>query len=129
MIIVDNVSKVFVKSIRKPGLIGMIKTLFHAKKEKKIAVDNISFSVKEGEIIGYIGSNGAGKSTTIKMMCGILTPSSGHVYIDGLEPYDYKDRKKVLSNIGVVFGQRAQLWWDLPLIESFNLYKDIYLIY
>lgn len=126
MIEVKNVTKTFTKTIRKPGLKGMIITLFHAKKESINAVDDISFTVNDGEIVGYIGANGAGKSTTIKMMCGILTPTKGNIYIDGLEPYSFKNRNKVLSNIGVVFGQRAQLWWDLPLIESFNLYKDIY---
>ncbi len=126
MIEVDKVSKEFTKVIREPGLKGMVKTLFSAKKEKIKAVDDISFKINDGEIVGYIGANGAGKSTTIKMMTGILTPSSGKILINGVEPYSYKNRNKVLKDIGVVFGQRTQLWWDLPLIESFLLYKEIY---
>ncbi|MDD3171506.1 MAG: ATP-binding cassette domain-containing protein [Bacilli bacterium] len=126
MIEVKNITKVFKKPIRKPGIIGMIKTLFSTKYETTTAVNNISFNINPGEIVGYIGSNGAGKSTTIKMMCGILTPSSGEILIDGLEPYNSKTRNKVVKNIGVVFGQRSQLWWDLPLIETFRLLKLIY---
>jgi len=126
MIKVQNVTKEFKRVIRKPGLIGMIKTLFSAKKEIITAVDNVSFDINKGEIVGYIGSNGAGKSTTIKMMSGILTPTKGKILVNGLEPYSNKNRSKCLKDIGVVFGQRTQLWWDLPLIESFNLYKDIY---
>jgi len=126
MIEVKNVSKIFKKPVRKQGVGGMIKTLFSTKSEKVIAVNHVSFSIAKGEIVGYIGANGAGKSTTIKMMCGILTPTEGQVLIDGLEPYKSRSRNKVLKHIGVVFGQRTQLWWDLPLIESFNLLKNIY---
>ncbi|MDD7736069.1 MAG: ATP-binding cassette domain-containing protein [Bacillales bacterium] len=104
----------------------MLKTLFSRKYEIKKAVNNISFEISEGEIVGYIGSNGAGKSTSIKMMCGILTPTSGKVLIDGVEPY--KKRRQVAKNIGVVFGQKTQLWWDIPLIESFKVLKEIYQI-
>lgn len=104
----------------------MFKTLFSRKYEVKRAVNDVNMVVNDGEIIGYIGSNGAGKSTTIKMMCGILTPTSGHIYIDGLEPY--KKRKQVVQNIGVVFGQKTQLWWDIPLIETFKVLKEIYQI-
>ena len=118
---VKNLSKVFNKPIRGNGLKGMIKTLF-----SNTAVNNISFTINQGEMVAYIGANGAGKSTTIKMMTGILTPTSGEVLINGMHPYDSKARKKVLQNIGVVFGQRTQLWWDLPLQETFSLLKDIY---
>ncbi len=124
MIEINNLVKEFKRPIRKSGLIGMFKTLFSRKYETKVAVNNISLKINDGEIVGYIGSNGAGKSTTIKMMCGILTPTSGNVLIDGLEPY--KKRKQVVKNIGVVFGQKTQLWWDIPLIESFKVLKEIY---
>ena len=126
MIVVENLEKVFKKPIRKPGIIGMFKTLFSRKYETKVAVNKINFTINEGEIVGYIGSNGAGKSTTIKMMCGILNPTSGKVLINGIEPY--KKRQTVAKQIGVVFGQKTQLWWDIPLIESFNVLKEIYLI-
>ena len=104
----------------------MVKTLFSRKYEEVRAVDGISFTVPDGEIVGYIGPNGAGKSTTIKMMCGILTPTSGSILIDGTEPY--KKRQQVAQHIGVVFGQKTQLWWDIPLIESFKVLKEIYQI-
>ncbi len=124
MIEIQNLVTVFKRPIRKSGLLGMFKTLFSRKYETKTAVDHISLKINDGEIVGYIGSNGAGKSTTIKMMCGILTPTSGTVWIDGVEPY--KKRRKVVQNIGVVFGQKTQLWWDIPLIESFKVLKEIY---
>lgn len=124
MIELINLSKEFKKPIREEGVLGMFKTLFSRKYEVKKAVDNISLEINSGEIVGYIGSNGAGKSTTIKMICGILTPSSGKVLIDGIEPY--KKRRQVAQKIGVVFGQKTQLWWDIPLIESFKVLKEIY---
>ena len=98
------------------------------KRDKKIikALTNVSFEIEEGDIVGYIGPNGAGKSTTIKIMSGILTPTSGECRIMGQTPW--KDRKKYVKNIGVVFGQRSQLWWDVPVIDSFELLKDIYKI-
>ncbi|WP_045749972.1 ATP-binding cassette domain-containing protein [Acholeplasma oculi] len=126
MIEVKGVRKVFKKPVREPGLIGMFKTLFSFKYTKVEAVRDISFSLNKGEIVGYIGANGAGKSTTIKMMCGILTPTEGKITIDGFEPYNPKERKHVLNKLGVVFGQRTQLWWDLPLIESLVILKEIY---
>ena len=124
MIEVKNVSKEFVSPKKYPGLKGAIKGLFSNEKVAKVAVDDISFSIEKGEIVGYIGSNGAGKSTTIKMMTGILTPTKGECLIDGLNPS--KNRKENAQNIGVVFGQRTQLWWDLPLSESFTILKEIY---
>ena len=124
MITIKNLSKEFKKPVREEGVLGMFKTLFSRKYTVKKAVNNISFEINQGEIVGYIGSNGAGKSTSIKMMCGILTPSSGQVLIDGVEPY--KKRRQVAQNIGVVFGQKSQLWWDIPLIESFKVLKEVY---
>ena len=126
MIQVEHIVKEFVSPKKYPGLKGAIKGLFSSEKVHKLAVDDISFSIDEGEIVGYIGSNGAGKSTTIKMMTGILTPTKGRCLIGGVDPS--KDRMKNAKNIGVVFGQRSQLWWALPLIESFKLLKDIYQI-
>lgn len=126
MIEVNELTKVFKKPIRGNGLSGMVKTLFSRKYDEVRAVDGISFTVPDGEIVGYIGANGAGKSTTIKMMCGILTPTSGTVRIDGVEPY--RKRRQVAQHIGVVFGQKTQLWWDIPLVESFKVLKEIYQI-
>ena len=88
------------------------------------AVDGINFTINDGEIVGYIGQNGAGKSTTIKMLSGILVPTSGEVRVNGLTPH--RDRKKHLRNIGVVFGQKSSLWWDVPVIDSFNILKEMY---
>lgn len=124
MITVNHVCKEFVSPKKYPGLKGAMKGLFSSEKVVKKAVDDISFSIEKGEIVGYIGSNGAGKSTTIKMMTGILTPTSGECMVNGLNPS--KNRRLNAKNIGVVFGQRTQLWWDLPLSESFTVLKEIY---
>lgn len=124
MIQVEHIVKEFVSPKKYPGLKGAIKGLFSSEKVRKMAVDDISFTIDEGEIVGYIGSNGAGKSTTIKMMTGILTPTSGQCLVNGVNPS--KDRMINAKNIGVVFGQRTQLWWDLPLSESFTILKEIY---
>ena len=124
LIELKNVRKEFVTANHYPGFKGAVKSLFSKEKIRKTAVDNVSFAIKEGEMVGYIGSNGAGKSTTIKMMSGILTPTSGSCLVNGLEPY--KERKKNAKNIGVVFGQRTQLWWDLPLGETYTVLKEIY---
>ena len=124
MIRVNNVSKEFVSPKKYPGLKGAIKGLFSSEKISKVAVDDISFHIKKGEIVGYIGSNGAGKSTTIKMMTGILVPTKGECLVNGINPN--KRRKENAQNIGVVFGQRTQLWWDLPLSESYTILKEIY---
>lgn len=121
---VRNVTKEFVSPKKYPGLKGAIKGLFSREKVVKTAVDNISFHINAGEIVGYIGSNGAGKSTTIKMMTGILVPTKGECIINGINPN--KKRKINAKNIGVVFGQRTQLWWDLPLSESYSILKEIY---
>lgn len=124
MIEVNHISKEFVAPKKYPGLSGAIKGLFSAEKVAKTAVDDISFTIDTGEIVGYIGSNGAGKSTTIKMMTGILTPTKGTCTVAGINPS--RNRKENAQNIGVVFGQRTQLWWDLPLSESFTILKEIY---
>lgn len=119
-----GVRKEFISTRHYPGFKGAVKGLFTKEKEQKVAVDDVSLTIKEGEIVGYIGSNGAGKSTTIKMMSGILTPTEGTCLVNGIEPY--KNRKINAKNIGVVFGQRTQLWWDLPLSETYTVLKEIY---
>lgn len=124
MIDVKNLSKSFTKYEKEPGVLGLIKGFFNAKKIEVTAVSDLTFTIHEGEIVGYIGANGAGKSTTIKMLTGILTPSSGSIVVNGVIPF--KHREENARNIGVVFGQRTQLWWDLPLIESFSILKEIY---
>lgn len=124
MIKVENLTKEFRSSKKYPGFKGAIKTFFSKEYTIKKAVDNISFEIAKGEIVGYIGANGAGKSTTIKMITGILTPTSGTVSVNDIIPYE--NREKNAMDIGVVFGQRTQLWWDLPLSETFSLLKDIY---
>ena len=124
MIEANHISKDFVSPKKYPGLRGAIKGLFSNEKIVKTAVDDISFSIEKGEIVGYIGSNGAGKSTTIKMMTGILNPTKGTCRVAGIYPGNR--RRENAQNIGVVFGQRTQLWWDLPLSESFTILKEIY---
>lgn len=124
MIEVKNLKKEFKMNKKYPGFKGAIKSFFSREYTTKTAVDNISFKIDEGEIVGYIGENGAGKSTTIKMMTGILTPTSGEVLVNERVPYE--DRQKNAKDIGVVFGQKTQLWWDLPLSETFSLLRDIY---
>ena len=123
---VNNVSKKFRINQRASGIPGMIANLFAPKYEYRQAVKDISFSIEEGEMTGFIGPNGAGKSTTIKMLSGILCPDSGEIKVGGFSPY--KDRKKYVGNIGVVFGQKSQLQWDLPVLDSFELLKAIYRI-
>lgn len=120
----NNVCKDFKLSIRGKGIKGAFIGLFKRKHKIINALKDVSFEIEEGDIVGYIGPNGAGKSTTIKIMSGILTPTSGECEINGLVPW--KNRKKYVGNIGVVFGQRSQLWWDVPIIDSFELLKDIY---
>ena len=123
---VKNIKRYYKIAKKEKGLWASLKGLFNRKYEIKKAVDDISFDIKKGEITGFIGKNGAGKSTTIKMLSGILYPDEGTVKIDGYIPY--KQRKQYVKNIGVVFGQKSQLHWDLPLIESFELMKYIYKI-
>ncbi|MBQ5988662.1 MAG: ATP-binding cassette domain-containing protein [Oscillospiraceae bacterium] len=123
---IQNVTKEFKTLNRHEGLKGSLKDLFSRDYKIVRAVDNVSMSIEQGEIVGYLGPNGAGKSTTIKMMTGVLEPTSGEILVGGNAPY--KNRSKNAQEIGVVFGQRTQLWWALPLIESFRLLKDIYQI-
>lgn len=126
MIEVNNVKRYYKVAKRKEGIENSLKHLLRREYVVKKAVDDISFTIKKGEIVGFIGPNGAGKSTTIKMLSGILYPDDGNVIIDGFVPY--KQRKQYVKNIGVVFGQKSQLNWDLPLIESFELMRYIYKI-
>lgn len=126
MIDVQNLCKDYVLKYKEPGLKGALKGLVTPRHRIIHAVSDLSFHIKAGEIVGFIGPNGAGKSTTIKMMSGILTPTEGRVLIDGTDIS--KHRKEVVRNIGVVFGQRSQLNWDLRLGESFELLKHIYQI-
>ena len=125
-LVMKNVCKDFKVLNRHEGLKGSIQDLFSHDYKTISAVKDVSLSVKRGEIIGYLGPNGAGKSTTIKMMTGVLEPTSGEIFVNGKIPY--KNRTENCENIGVVFGQRSQLWWSLPLIESFNLLRDLYLV-
>lgn len=123
-ITIKNITKEFKVLNRREGLKGSLKDLFSRDYKIIRAVDNISMNISQGEIVGYLGPNGAGKSTTIKMMTGILEPTSGEILVEGNVPY--QNRAKNAQEIGVVFGQRSQLWWALPLIESFKILKDIY---
>ena len=125
-IVMKDVAKDFKVLNRHEGLKGSVKDLFSRDYKTVKAVNDISIKIPKGQIVGYLGPNGAGKSTTIKMMTGVLEPTRGEIVVNGAIPY--KNRTKNAENIGVVFGQRSQLWWALPLIESFNLLKDIYLI-
>ena len=126
VVVMKNVSKDFKVLNRHEGLKGSLQDLFSRDYKIIKAVDDVSLSVEKGEIIGYLGPNGAGKSTTIKMMTGVLEPTSGEIMVNDLVPY--KERTRNSENIGVVFGQRSQLWWNLPLIESFKLLRDIYMV-
>ena len=124
MITLSNINKTFRVAKRQAGFGQAVKALFSREYELIHALNDISFTINDGEMVGYIGPNGAGKSTTIKIMCGILTPDSGSCSIDGRTPW--KDRIAHVRQIGVVFGQRSQLWWDVPIIDSFELIRDIY---
>lgn len=125
-LVMKDVCKDFKVLNRHEGLKGSIQDLFSRDYKTISAVKDVSLNVKRGEIIGYLGPNGAGKSTTIKMMTGVLEPTSGEILVNGKVPY--KNRTENCENIGVVFGQRSQLWWSLPLIESFKLLRDIYMV-
>ncbi|MBN2851558.1 MAG: ATP-binding cassette domain-containing protein [Clostridia bacterium] len=126
MIELKSICKTFKVARRNAGLNEAVKALFHKEYEYIKALDNVSFHINEGEMVGYIGPNGAGKSSTIKVMSGILNPDSGECVINGKIPW--KDRISHVRDIGVVFGQRSQLWWDVPVIDSFMLLKEIYKI-
>ncbi len=124
MITVEHISKSFRVARRNAGFAQAVRALFNRRYETVRALDDISFTIGDGEMVGYIGPNGAGKSSTIKILSGILTPDSGSCVINGRVPW--KERKAHVKEIGVVFGQRSQLWWDVPVIDSFELLKDIY---
>jgi len=121
---VENLSKTYRVGVRDPGLGGALRGLFHRRYREIAALSGVSFSLERGELLGFIGPNGAGKSTTIKILSGILRPTSGRCDVDGLVPW--QQRIAHVARIGVVFGQRTQLWWDLPIGESFSLLRDIY---
>ena len=121
---VENLVKTYKVMQKEDGFFGYFKNLIKPKYKELNAVKGINFSIEEGELVGYIGENGAGKSTTIKMLTGLLTPTSGKVTVNNLEPN--KHRIENNKNIGAIFGQKTQLWWDLPVIESFRLIKKMY---
>ncbi|GAB6890803.1 ABC transporter ATP-binding protein [Geobacillus stearothermophilus] len=121
---VEQLRKEFKVHKSRSGLVGAFRDLWTRRYATIRAVDGISFAVRQGEIVGYIGENGAGKSTTIKMLTGILTPTSGRIVVNGMNPH--KEREKFVRTIGVVFGQRSQLWWDIAVQESFRLLKKVY---
>ncbi|WP_026891734.1 ABC transporter ATP-binding protein [Lacrimispora aerotolerans] len=124
MIQVEHMNKTFKVAKRSAGFSQAIKALFQRETETIRALSDISFSIGDGEMVGYIGPNGAGKSSTIKILSGILTPDDGTCIINGRIPW--KERKEHVKDIGVVFGQRTQLWWDVPIIDSYELLRDIY---
>ena len=121
---VDRLSKSYHIAKREEGFLGAVKHLVSPQYEEKQAVKGITFSIQEGESVAFLGANGAGKSTTIKMLTGILKSTSGTVRVLGRDPF--KERMTNAKNIGVVFGQKTQLWWDIPIIDTFRLLKDIY---
>src|SRR5262249_38318354 len=123
-IVLDAPVKAFHVSERSPGLWGAVRGLVRRRRRTIRALDGISFAIEAGELVGYIGPNGAGKSTTVKTLAGILVPDSGRCEVLGRVPW--RDRIAHVAQIGVVFGQRTQLWWDLPVVESFDLLRDIY---
>lgn len=126
MITVSHITKTYRVTRRDAGFVNACKNLFHREYEEIHALDDISFTISDGEMVGYIGPNGAGKSSTIKILSGILTPDSGTCLVNGRVPW--KERIQHVRDIGVVFGQRSQLWWDVPVTDSFELLKDIYSI-
>ena len=124
MVEFQHISKTYRVAKRQAGFGNAVRALFSREYEIVHALQDVSFSIGDGEMVGYIGPNGAGKSTTIKIMCGVLTPDSGQCIIDGRVPW--KNRVAHVREIGVVFGQRSQLWWDVPVIDSFELIRDMY---
>ena len=124
MIEMRGVSKTYRVRRRDAGLGSAARSLFSRRYGEIPALREMSFTIPDGQIVGYIGPNGAGKSTTIKILCGILRPDSGSCTVDGLVPWE--DRKRHVARLGVVFGQRSQLWWDVPVTDSFLLLRDIY---
>src|SRR5215467_9499752 len=123
-IVVEDLVKTFRVAERSAGLYGAVGGLFRRRTRTVRALDGVSFAIDRGELVGYIGPNGAGKSTTVKTLAGILVPDGGRCEVAGRVPW--KQRLAHVAQIGVVFGQRTQLWWDLPVVESFELLRDIY---
>lgn len=123
-VLVERLVKSYRIAERDPGLWGAVRGIVHRRHRTVEALSGVSFSLERGELLGLIGPNGAGKSTTIKILAGILRPDGGRVEVDGRHPFD--DRERHVGRIGVVFGQRTQLWWDLPVAEGFDLLRDIY---
>src|SRR3954471_14591 len=123
-ILVEQLAKTYRIAEREPGIVGAVKGLVRRRHRRIDALTDVSFSLDAGELLGFIGPNGAGKSTTIKILSGILRPDRGRVLVDGLVPWE--DRIRHVARIGVVFGQRTQLWWDLPVVDGFELLRDIY---
>ncbi len=123
-IVVEDLSKVYRVALRRAGIRGALVGLFRRRHREVRALDRVGFTIGQGELVGYIGPNGAGKSTTVKILSGILVPSSGRCLVEGRVPW--RERVAHVGNIGVVFGQRTQLWWDLPVEESYTLLRDIY---
>lgn len=121
---VQDLTKEFRSFRRREGVWGAVQNLFVRERMTVSAVDHVSFSIEPGEVVGYIGANGAGKSTTVKMLTGILVPTGGRIVANGFVPW--RDRRRYTRHIGVVFGQRTQLWWDIAVVESFKLLKEIY---
>ena len=126
MIQVSHLRKTFRVARRGAGFSQAVKALFRREYEEIHALDDLSFTIRDGEMVGYIGPNGAGKSSTIKVLSGILTPDSGQCLVNGRTPW--KDRVAHVKEIGVVFGQRTQLWWYVPVADSFELLKEIYTV-
>jgi len=123
---VADLVKTYQVAERDPGVMGALRGLVHRRHRTVQALQGVSFNLERGELLGFIGPNGAGKSTTIKILSGILRPTSGRVLVEGVSPFD--ERMRHVARIGVVFGQRTQLWWDLPVIDGFELLRDIYRI-
>lgn len=126
LIEVEGLEKSFAKPVRRAGRLGALRGLLAREYQTVRAVDGVSFKLEAGEMVGYLGPNGAGKSTTLKMLTGILVPSAGQIEVGGLTPH--RSRVAHVRRIGVVFGQRTQLWWDLPTIDSFELLRHVYRI-
>lgn len=124
MITMKGISKTYRVRARQSGMKHAVKGLFSRAYTEIQAINDMTFTIPDGQIVGYIGPNGAGKSTTIKILSGILRPDSGSCTVNGMVPWE--NRRQYVSQLGVVFGQRSQLWWDVPVMDSFRLLKDIY---
>lgn len=123
-IVLDHITKKFSVFEKKPGLMGSLKSIFYRKYHEKIAVNDTSFSIPKGKLIALLGPNGSGKTTIMKMLSGILVPTSGHIHIGPFTPYERKPH--FLKNLSLVMGQKSQLWWDLPTMDSLEFFRSIY---